>query len=65
MKVAEKPTIQKKRPNLYKIINKIIRTNVPNNGILIAADARSRSKHGRRFRIMENKTTEHKYLYFP
>ncbi len=39
---------------LYKIINEI--ANVPNEEILIPADTRTRSKHGRDVYIMTNST---------
>ncbi len=43
---------------LYSIINEI--ANVPNNEILIPADARTKSKHGHKFCIMTKNTNEHK-----
>ncbi len=46
-----------------KIINEI--ANIPNKEILIAANARTKSKHGHKFYIMTNKTNEYKYPFFP
>ncbi len=48
---------------LYKIINRI--ANVPNKDIVIAADSRTRSKHGHKLFIMSNNTNQCNYSFFP
>ncbi len=44
----------------YKIIAKVL-----NKEILIPTDGRTRSKHRRKVRIMNNNTNEYKYSFFP
>ncbi len=48
---------------LHQIINEI--ANLPNKGILIPADTRTRSKHGHKLTIMTNNTNQYKYSFFP